>query len=191
MKIRTLLLLLLLSLSFIHCKKDKTTAPTDQFPVYQSGDLSPGYVEGIRSGQNWLASAAGIQHTDSTNYITVRALTYSEAGFRREKLSINKVPKKTGTYLVNSNEGVYDGMVDVFFRTLTDDGDVGDDRFVFDTTATDNFVEVIEYDSTSNTMKGRFTLSFILSPIDIGRDNPNYPDAIRFTDGVFDVQIFE
>ncbi len=67
------------------------------------------------------------------------------------------------------------------------DQPIGD--FLIDTTRTDHFIEVIKYDSTTQTVEGRFQVFLKKEPSNTVW--PGVPDSIFLTEGKFHLKIQE
>lgn len=68
------------------------------------------------------------------------------------------------------------------YTTWTSDGDVTEDRYDLDTTATDNFFRIQTIDLANNRVEGTFTATFkIREP----RINPANPKTVKFSEGKF------
>ena len=181
---------------FVACQKEKFTdpppppppdTPSIYVPIYQPGDTSLGAAHAKKLTASWQAKAVcKIQSYFDTNYISVTLLTYSNNGAQRESFGFAFIPrfennkvyglkKMTGSTLIPN-------FVSPGYTTWTSDGDVFEDFYGLDTTATDNFFRVVSIDPVSNRMEGTFTATF---KIEEPRRNPANPKTVKFSEGRF------
>jgi hypothetical protein len=172
----------ILIFSFINnsCKKEENKTP-----------LTPKWskVTALKNGEMWETGAmASIDERHHKDSITIVANIYNSLGFWRESLYIGYLPIKEGTYDIFSNWGEDEKFIKATYATISDDGDVVEDRFmVFENE--NNYVE-IESIIDNNEINGTFRITFIRNPSDTV-DNPSLPDTIRFTNGAFRLKIIE
>ena len=113
------------------------------------------------------------------------ALTvYDETGgWPVEDFYLFKIPKKLGVHpLVPTQPYEDDGQTGAFYYTLSDQGDVLEEVYILETSATDNQVDVTFF--KNNEAAGYINATFIIDP-DRGKRNPLSPDTVRITDGEF------
>ncbi|MBI1226900.1 MAG: hypothetical protein GC192_16835 [Bacteroidetes bacterium] len=168
----------------IGCKKE------EKVPIFHPGDMTYGRMDAKKNGKNWIASSSAQNYDNIHSLFALDAVTYSEEGFLREELFLNKIPKKVGKYVVS---GPYNDIIDDFigsaYHTLEDDGDVLEDTWDVDETAADNYLEITFIDTIENIVKGNMTVSFKIST-DGGKRNADNPDKVKFSKGAFDVTFF-
>lgn len=115
--------------------------------------------------------------------------TCSGDGSEREHFAIGGIPdsKPVQRYSIkNFTSSIIEGAVDPSYSTSSDDGDVLEDIYYIDTTATDDFVQIDLWDTVNKRAEGRFSISFdIKEP----RRNPINPKKVRFTSGKFWVKL--
>ena len=178
------------------CQKDKIQEPAPPpppdttavyVPIYQPGDTSLGAGYAKKLTAQWNAETICIvQSFFDTNYIAIGFITYSSNGAQRESFGFSFIPrfeddktyglkKMTGSTLVS-------GFVSPTYTTWTSDGDVIDDSYDLDTTATDNFLKMQMIDNENKRVEGTFTATFnIREP----RINPANPKVVKFSEGKF------
>ena len=198
------------------CEKDEPTLPV---PPHDPGTEEPedtvvlqpfwfvrdeiyfGYAQAVwQDSFLWDASGSASHQdyhtTHPDDYLDMRFQTFEPAGvpnlyFKRQKLLLSEIPlSQIGTYIISGGTwDLNDGMVGARFFTSTDDGDVAEDSYIVDETATDNVLTVTEVDIEEQVYKGTFTVSFEIST-EGGKRNPNNPDKLKIKDGEFMVKIF-
>ena len=168
----------------IGCEKE------DKVLIFFPGEMTYGRMDAKKNGANWVASSAAFNYDTIPSLFGLKASTFSEDGFLREGLNFNKIPKKTGVYIVSGpNNNVFDGFVGSSYHTSEDDG-VSEDRWNVDESATDNHLEVTLIDTIANMVKGNFTVSFNIATSG-GKRNPDNPDKVKFSKGTFEVEFFQ
>lgn len=203
---------------FLSCEKDEPVVPVlpsdpgveepmqEDTVVLQPFWFVPleesfGFAEAIwQDSFLWKATgAASDQYWHSTNpdaYFTMSFLTFESSSnpshfFNRQDLYFSEIPlNQLGTYSISGGTwDLDDGLVGARFFTQMDDGDVAEDSYIIDETATDNVLSVTEVDTVEQVYKGTFTVSFQIST-EGGKRNPDNPDNLKIKDGEFMVKIF-
>ncbi|GJM34375.1 MAG: hypothetical protein DHS20C18_33760 [Saprospiraceae bacterium] len=176
---------LLIFVLLIGCKKE-----TLDIQVYFPGSMTYGKVTAMKGNKDWIASGLALRHGDRPDeYIGIYAGTFSEEGFRRERIYFNEVPIAEGEYIVKGLTQ-YDGFIGTSYSTLADDGDIVEDVYISDDTRSDNRLTITEIDTVINMVKGTFHVTFIL-PNPAEKINPQNPDRITFSNGEFEVQLID
>jgi hypothetical protein len=170
------------------CDKDETIYVS----IFQPGPMEHGMATATKINREWVASAYGQEEDWSEGTVSVIMQTYSEEGFLREMLGFNEVPLKPGIYPLGTTtqDDFNDGILGASYGTLTDDGDVTEDYYYIDVNSLDNKLEVVSVDTVLRKVSGTFTASFILNTPG-GQVNPNNPPKMKFSDGMFEVNIIE
>ncbi|MEZ4955327.1 MAG: hypothetical protein R2825_17325 [Saprospiraceae bacterium] len=168
--------------------------------IYVAGDTTYGYVQGVwLDSFIWEASIsiARIQDWHPTfpgDYWDMGFSAYHRlSGFTRHSLYLTEIPKNSvGTFKVAFDHfDLDDGFVGASFHTSTDDGDVGEDNYIVDETATDNLLTITEIDTVEQIYRGHFTVSFEINNPQGFKLNPNNPDKFTIRDAVFWVKLQE
>lgn len=174
-------LILILIFSFINnsCEKDGNNNP--EIPEWSK-------VTALKNGEIWEASAVAFKYEQDTVLIQIQVR--NQAGYLRESLIVRNLPIRVGNYLIykripNSNQL----NTNASFNTISDDGDVVEDRFVV-LESQNNYIEIKQVDLTNMEMSGTLQITFIRDSLDT-IDNPSLGDTIFFTDGVFRLKIVE
>ena len=194
------------------CKDDDqiTTPIDDDNPVipedtieldpakYIAGDTTYGYVLGVwQDSVEWEGSASiaacqfwHLTHPD--DFINIGFDAYHRiSGFLRNVIYLSEIQKDSiGSYKISKGQWDQDdGLVGASFHTATDDGDVGEDNYIVDETATDNLLTITEVDTVNQIYRGHFTVSFEINNPQGGLLNPNNPEKFRIKDAEFWVKL--
>jgi hypothetical protein len=159
--------------------------PKVYVPIYHPGDTSSGAAYGLKLTSGWTASAQALVQTFfDTNYVAIIFLTYSSAGYIRETFGFSHIPKHDGVKKYGlkkmTGETLIEGFVTPSYGTWQSDGDVLEDRYQLDTTATDNQFEVTKMDLVNKRMECTFTVTFdIVEP----RVRASNPKKVKFSNG--------
>lgn len=145
-----------------------------------------GTAKATKNGKEWEAKPAGLfapAFPDGYIGIIVDALDYD--GYRIESLSFSKVPLKVGVYAlgraVYPHEYAYVGTSSNNYI----DGDIGGDSYELDTTALDNYFEVVSFKSKKKEIELRFTATYVI----VKRSFAMTPDTLKFTDGYIKTRV--
>lgn len=179
------LIVAIIVLLVIGCKKE------EHIPIYFPGNMTFGRMDADKEGKAWVASSAAFYNEYNPALFGIIASTFTEGGFLRETLVFNKIPLKVGRYEVTKlNNDMFDGKTGASYNTSEDDGDVSEDSYDVDESATDNYIEITLVDTIANMAKGNFTVSFNIVTSG-GKRNPSNPDKVKFSNGTFDVEFFK
>jgi hypothetical protein len=168
--------------------------------IYVAGDTAYGYAQGVwQDSFAWEGSVtiASIQNwhlTAPEDYINVIFEAYHRlSGFTRHNMYFSEIPvKTTGSFEISKGHWDQDdGLIGASFHTSTDDGDVGEDNYIVDETATDNLLTITEIDTVEQIYRGHFTVSFEINNPQGFKLNPNNPDKFTIRDAVFWVKLQE
>ncbi len=180
----TFLIIFLLAL-FSGCHKESF-----DIKIYYPGSMTYGKASAAKEDKDWVASGIALRHDDKPNeFIGITLGTVSEEGFRRESIVFYKIPIARGEYMIKGNSPIYDGFVSAHYAILADDGDLLEDSYV-PSENLNNHLIITEIDTISNFLRGTFNVTFELVNPD-ERTNPQNPERITFSNGIFEVQIKE
>ena len=154
-------------------------------PVYLPGEMTNGTVSAFRGDVNWLASGFAWHGKDNPDYFYIKGWTYNEIGSMKEEIFIGDLPPVPGRYPImkKANPSERDGTVSATYSF--GDEDVIEGIYFPDNSFSDNFVELLEYDSIEMHVKGEFNVHFKVSrpEFDLG------PETIYFSKGTFEIQL--
>ncbi len=164
--------------------------PTEYVPIYAPCDTSSGVATANKLTASWKAGASCRSVMVSGEKLwVVEMFTCSEDGSEREHFAIGGMPDSDPVQrysIKNFASFIIEGAVDPSYSTSSDDGDVLEDIYYIDTTATNDFVQIDVWDTVNKRAEGRFSVSFnIKEP----RRNPINPKKVRFTLGRFWVKL--
>ena len=170
----------------------------------RNGDIDP-YTNGVVigasfNGKPWENTALrSFYETYTCSKSLGLNITVSNAqGFRRESLSIVKVPLREGNFLIKqyiyNNIGCLPDSPDVYstYNTLQDDGDVGKDRYsILESSREINKLVISKYDGKSRYISGEFSATFLLKRnVDGTKNYFDSVDTIRITKARFEASGF-
>ena len=165
------------------CQKEEL-----DIPIYEPGSMLFGSASGKKAHLDWNASGLALRNRDGKPIWGILFGTQSSEGFLRESLSLGSIPYGTGTYELAREPK--DGFLTSTYGTSQDDGDVGEDNYLLDESASGNTAHITKLDTIEKIIEGVFTASFqIADPSQ--KVNPNNPDKVTFSEVSFSVQIFE
>lgn len=197
---KTTFLLVLILLVLAACHKEETytpeppppSPPTEYVPIFAPCDTSNGVATANKLTAAWKAGVSCRSVTSAgKKYWVIDLQTCSSDGFGsiRERLGIGGIPDDNPIQrysILNFTSSIIDGSVDPSYATLVDDGDVLEDYYHIDTTATNDFMQIDRWDTVNKRAEGRFSVSFnIREP----RRNPKNPKKVQFTSGKFWVKL--
>lgn len=197
---KTTFLFAIILLGFAACRKEETytpeppppSPPTEFVPIFAPCDTSNGVATANKLTAVWKAGASCRSVTIAGEKVWVIDLyTCSSDGFGsfRERLGIGGIPDNNPVQyykMADFTTSVIHGAVESSYATWTDDGDVLEDYYRMDTTATSDFVQIDRWDTVNKRAEGRFSVSFnIREP----RANPKNPKKVQFTSGKFWVKL--
>lgn len=181
-------LLLLLTFSFTNNSCDKEENNKPEIPEWAEWSK----ITALKNGEIWAAGAiARIDERHNKDSVTIQIYVHDQAGYLREGLTVGYVPIKVGLFTVYRMNHNYtdDTKITATYTTISDDGDVVEDRFVV-LESQNNYIEIKQADLTNMEMSGNLQITFIRDSLDT-IDNPSLGDTIFFTDGVFRLKIVE
>ena len=189
---KNLLIVFVLILFIISCKKDDNTNYDDPLysdkTIFSSGDLEKGFISAEKNGLEWKASAEGILYMSvppiSGLRLAASAYTFNTKGAERELLSFNNIPLKLKKYIPSSDK---DSDVHFNFGRLASDGDViaALPRMIIDDTVSSNYFEVTRLDTVAKILEARFDVS-----LRSDKTASFYKDEkMRFSSGLIQVKL--
>ncbi|MCG8332134.1 MAG: hypothetical protein MI974_30900 [Chitinophagales bacterium] len=183
---KSLLKIALLTL-LVSCTKDKHY----ELPIFEAGPQTYGWSTALKNNVGFESSGTALWHSDKPNeYFGVLLDTYTSEGFWRERISLNEIKYEIGEYQVKGGySDIYDGFVGSSYGTLSDDGDVVEDRYLLKASE-ENILKVETIDTINNLIQGTFHLAFEIDR-ERGKTNPANPDVVVFSEGKFEVSFKE
>lgn len=158
------------------CKKDKS-------------DLSAGTASALKNGVQWnpeISIGAGERHgTFSLRF------ERSADGFLRERMGIANIPKLAGQNPIYMRyfTTIDSSRVVGHYTSLTDDGDVICDRYnVVEQDTASNYVRVDSYQQSTGKVSGKFSIKLVVR---LPKCNPNAPDTLTISNGVFETTLID
>ncbi len=151
-------------------------------------NIYTGIATALKNGEEWNSVTYFDEIESEPSLFILRADVYNNTGFWRETFDIRRIQgnmdiqeittpnNQNELYLLSSNYG-----------TLIDDGDVVGDIYSLDTTATNNFIQITNYNSFKAEIEGIFNVSFILTKDD--KQGPVPPQTLVFTNGKFTAKV--
>ncbi len=173
------LLILIMSVCFV-AACDKKEAPIPEKDFFYWGE-----VTALQNGEPWeeacLASDFDLADGEKFNMIS-RVLIYNH--FLTESMGLGKIPFSLGTYMVKSKLPLDDGQIVGGFGFYHDDQTLA--HYDILEVENSNFMTITSYDSSTLELKGIFDLTFLRIS-----GSSEYPDTVRFTNGLFHTKIIE
>lgn len=181
---KNLILLTLISL-LIGCTKEKQIDPVEPTPPVDTTNhiIELGKGSLLRNGIPWNAAFSAYYHFDNKSRLVLYA-KLKENGFDHS-LSIGDISATIGIQNMerpnfwNRNNGVPNSFYSVYL-----DLDQEINSYMTDSTRSNQFIEILRYDSVENIIEGRFQ-TFL--------EGPNtwwfLPDSMAMTEGKFHLKI--
>jgi hypothetical protein len=142
----------------------------------------------LKNSEEWEVPFNAWFHSNPSRFQLRAEILYSN--LVRESFFLHDIPCKKGIYGIEYfNYFTFNNSIPeaLFVATYEFDQPVGD--YYIDTTRTDHFVEILEYDSIKHTVQGRFQMFLGKDPSSISF--PGVPDSIFLTEGKFNLRIQE
>lgn len=172
------------------CRKE---APIDLVPVPSNDTIVP-VIYGLtvlRDGENW-ESVAKAAYYDKTVKSRVRlTFAHNVTSSIIEHFYISDAPTSIGRYpmeRVTKAGQSKNGIPNPFLSVVVDEDQLAG-TFFPDTTRSDHFFEVLQFDSVKQIIRGRFQV--FLGAVHISNSWTNAPDSVLFTKGEFFLKIQE
>jgi hypothetical protein len=167
----------------IGCKKEEIWP----FGDIWKGSQEYGYVQALRKGEKWEASAIAAFREGKPKYCDINFLAYFEAdtNILAESLGLILVPVKTGVFNVYNTIGLQntswaDSTSGIY--GLREDDVPRATYFPYSSPFVKNRIWIDEVDNKAGTISGRFDVTFRIKE---EHEDKKYPHVIRFSDGVF------
>jgi hypothetical protein len=172
-------LIVFLILIFTYCKKEEIWPYGETW----KGPQDYGYVQALRNGEAWEASASLHLRENKPNYCEIEFYSYFKSdSILAESLGLISVPIEKGTYNVHHTIGLGGTWVDSvssLYVLLYDDVPRAT---YFPDSNKPNRLWIDAIDTLSGTISGRFDLFFKKDTAD---KVTKYPGSIHFESGVF------
>ena len=197
---KNLLLACLVVVLAAACRKEENSLPlpppppppTEYVPIFAPCDTSNGVATANKLTVAWKAgvSCRSVMISGEKVWV-IDMFTCSTDGFSsfRERLGIGGFPDNNPIQrytTANFTNLVIPGAVDPSYSTWANDGDVLEDYYHIDTTATTDFVQIDRWDTVNKRAEGRFSVSFSIKE---PRANAQNPKKVQFTSGKFWVKL--
>lgn len=172
------LILFLLFLGLIACTKDDV-----------SNSEVIGNASAIKNGIEWFSDVNFFHKNIPFNIgFDINLIKYNNKGLARESLSFYRLQNTFEPQTIHlTNSQVENDSLGVFYTTLIDDGDVLGDIYGLDTTATNNFIQITNYNSFKSEIEGIFNVSLILTR---DSNDPGTPaEKLVFSNGEFKAKV--
>lgn len=185
---------LLLAVLFPNCKKEqiiiKTPVPPDTIVHIDTLQHIIGLNQGsvLKNGALWDATCISYYFGLGTKGKFQLRMGKNPGSEFSEFFYIADIPGKPGRYAIKYHQTLdefNDGIPDAAFSISNYDAGLG--HFHPDTTRTNNFIEVLRYDTINNEVEGRFQIFMGLD--DSPSTEPGVPDSVFLTDGKFYLKI--
>ena len=141
---------------------------------------------GQLNGERWEAKGNYSPNKPYNIRFNVRFEVYNNSGELREKLLLYKVPFEVGRHLLSvTTNRTKDDLIGARFWTISDDGDVIDNRYrLYD--PAENTIMIIKADTIRNILKGEVNATFLVDPNDVEDTDI---DTIRIENGLFEITL--
>ena len=171
---------LFIGLLFLSCEKEKIQTVAEPSPYW-------GNIIALQNGRLWIADLFAVKNNIHGNGLEIISNKFNGGNIRKESLDFTKIPFTLGTYpVVNTDARDDDGLVGAGFWHV--DHDVIYSSYKILESDSSSFITLTSYDTISQEIRGHFDLTFIKD-----QANPefDFPDTIRFRNGVFHTKILE
>jgi hypothetical protein len=154
-------------------------------PIYEPGDTSKGAAYAKKLTADFRANAFyRINKNTNPHTMALSFGTYTKLGEPREIITFIdlKLNTTTGRYPLARFPKARQGFVRAGYATARADGDVAEDFYHLDTTATDNTLLITKLDLVNKRIEGTFTMSF---EIEEPQFNGKNLKKVKFSEGRF------
>jgi hypothetical protein len=189
--VKNIFFFLLSILALQGCKKENIATPQPEppevyVPIYFPDDTTMGaaYAKKLRAdfkAQVFCYYNNFVKPRD----IIVRLHTYTQVGELRERFWFTGIKidgNNTYKLLRSFNAKPSPGYIQTSYITLSSDGDVIEDYYDLDSTATDNQMTITKLDLAAKRIEGIFTATYV---IDTPARNDLNPPRVKFSNGRF------
>lgn len=172
-------ILFILIFGLMACSKDDNPVP----------NIYTGIATASKNGEKWVSLAYfDVVNSSNPQSFILRTDIYNNVGFWRETFAIVRIQPNFDVQEITSTDNQNDpNLLSIYYSTLLDDGDILGDIYDLDTTATNNFIQIISYNSSRAEIKGTFNVSLILTRDSNDAGTP--PQHLIFTNGEFTVKV--
>lgn len=159
--------------------------------IYPPQDWGFGFAQAKKNGLQfeaggWVNMTSKCE--DSSQLLQIGLFTEDGYGFTREELPLITAKLSQALYhydLPMSLCGIYP-FLGTGYSLI--DAEVLEDRYIVDYSV-NNWINIEVTDTFNNVLQGAFRLRFVIDP-DREKTNPENPDTIDFTEGVFNLKFF-
>ena len=181
MKKQIIILLAIISI-LASCSKDEINLRIPYF----------GEVRTLKNGKEWKPLIYATHNKREPNYIYITMGIHDKQGIRRESLTLDRVPKKVGNSFIKPRE-IIENFEDEnnirhysSYYTSVADGDVGCASYqVDDSVEVAGYINITKYDDKSGIIEGTFEVTLVKER----SCEPDDPDTLHFTEGVFSTKV--
>lgn len=181
---KTYKLLLVSIAALLACNKEKEVVE-----IFLPGPQPYGFMQATKqvggSSVKWSAGGAALRDDYIAGLLNFVGGTRDEYDQLREQLVISQIPMQPGKYNIQEGSPNDSGSPESGYYRFISDGDVlGSSYGVRGKSG--NWVEIIEVDTVTKIVKGRFSVHYIIK--DKHKDS-GFPAEVDFEDGYFEVEI--
>lgn len=163
--------------------------PQRELEIFLSGAQTYGFMKATKQADGnsaqWNASGAALRDDYIPGLLNLTSSTEDEYQQRRESLYIGQIPMQPGKYNIQEGSPSDSGFPESGYYRLISDGDVTGANYGV-RGKNDNWVEIIEVDTVTKIVKGRFNVHYIIS--DKHKDS-GFPEKVDFEGGYFEMEI--
>lgn len=165
------------------CSKDKPIEPVDPIPV-DTPIIALGKVFMLKNGVQWDVPISAKYYPGNMNKFLADGKAFNNS--LEEKLSFRDIPVKKGIYMVERRNVLnhYNNNIPDIGISIILDLDQLLNFYDVDSTRSNQFVEILHYDSINHIVEGRFQ-TFLEGPTTYSF----LPDSIALTEGKFHLKI--
>ncbi len=172
------LILFILILGLMACNKDDGLIP----------DIYTGTATALKNGEEWNSLVSFDEMSSFPSSFILSTGVYNNEGHLREIFDIRRIRPNMNIQEITSTDNQNDlDLLSADYSTILDDGDVLGDIYDLDTTATDNFIQITNYNASRAEIKGIFNVSLVLTRDSNEPGTP--PQNLVFTNGRFTVKV--
>ncbi len=170
-----------------------TTCKKEPVETFQPSSDTYGFMTAIKragkSGAGWQSGGGAFYDKNYSGLFGVYGTTEDDFSQLREELSIFQIPlqPEKGIYQIEEGKHQNNSLPVASYARLISDGDVLG-AYYYVKKNSNSWIEVLEIDSSTNIVKGRFEVHF---EIDAGYKASGFPDEVHFDDGYFEVEIWK
>ncbi len=180
-------LLIFLAFSFSCKKENNKTIP--------NSSNSDGASSSLINNSQFVSTITDAIKSDREGMVNINMQSYID-GIERQSFSLVNIPLKVGKHKVVSSRIV---IAENTYRTRNDDSciatfylgedDVLENSYYILESASDNYIQVKQYEASKSFVKGSFNLTLYRRDPKTRPQTQGFPDTLRVTDGKFEVTI--